>query len=212
MRLRPLVTFAASVLALGTVFSSAPRAYTLLGYTWAQSAMPYYINPANMDLSPSVIEPAVRAGADAWRLQSGASFAFSFAGFSTQTTNTNDGINLVMFRNASSGSALATTYSWFSGTRLIDADIVFWDAGFKFFTGSGTCSGGFYIEDVVTHEFGHALGLGHSTVAAATMYPSISTCSQQSRTLDPDDIAAVLALYPAASMPPAAPTGLRLYR
>ena len=77
MRGRHLVAFAASVLALGTIFSSAPRAYTTLGYTWVQSAMPYYVNPANMDLSPSVIEPAVRAGADAWRLQSGASFAFS---------------------------------------------------------------------------------------------------------------------------------------
>jgi hypothetical protein len=212
MRLKPLVAFVASVVALGTIFSSVPRAYTTLGYTWPQGAMPYYINPANMDLPASSIEPAVRAGADAWRLQSGASFAFAFAGFSTQTTNTNDGINLVMFRNASSGSALATTYSWFSGTRIIDADIVFWDAGFKFFTGSGGCSGGFYIEDVVTHEFGHALGLGHSTVGSATMYPSISTCSQETRSLDGDDITAVLALYPPTSMPPGAPTGLRITR
>lgn len=212
MRLRPRVAFVASVVALGTFFSSAARAYTLLGYTWPQPSVPYYINPTNLDLPPSAIAPAIRAGADAWPVQSGASFAFTFAGFSSQTTNTNDGINLVMFRNASSGSALATTYSWFSGTRIIDTDIVFWDAGFQFFTGSSSCSGGFYIEDVATHEFGHALGLGHSTVAGATMYPSISTCSQQSRVLDPDDIAAVLSLYPPTAMPPVAPKGLRIAR
>jgi hypothetical protein len=214
MKLKPLVAFVASIIALGTIFSSATRAYTVLGYIWPPSAMPvpYYINPDNMDLPTSAIEPAIRVGADAWRLQSGASFTFAFAGFSTQTTNTYDGINLVMFRNASSGSALATTYSWFSGTRIIDADIVFWDAGFQFVTGTSGCSGAFFIEDIATHEFGHALGLGHSAVATATMYPSISTCSQQSRTLDPDDIAAVLSLYPSTATPPTPPTRLRIIK
>lgn len=210
MRLDPRIAVGASIVALATVCSSSVAAYTLLGSTWGQSPVPYYINPVNMDVPQSAIEPAIRAGADAWRLQSGASFAFAFAGFSTQTTNTNDGVNLVMFRNASSGSALATTYSWFSNSRLIDADIVFWDAGYQFFTGSVGCSGGFYIEDIATHEFGHALGLGHSSVAAATMFPSVATCSQQPRTLDPDDIAAVLSLYPATSLLP--PTGLRIIR
>ena len=192
--------------------STSVGAYTVLGYTWAQSVVPYYINPANMDLPTSAIEPAIRAAADAWHLQTGASFAFAFAGYSTQTTNTNDGVNVIMFRNASSGSAIATTYTWFSGTRMIDADMVFWDAGFQFFTGTSGCSGGFYIEDVATHEFGHALGLGHSTSTAATMYPSISTCSQQSRSLDADDIAGVLSLYPPAATPPTPPTALRIIR
>lgn len=212
MRLNSRVAFVASVVALGTILSSSARAYTLLGSTWPNSSVPYYINPANIDLPTSAIEPAIRAGANAWPLQSGASFAFAFAGFSTQTTNTNDGTNMVMFRNASSGSALASTYSWFSGARIIDADIVFWDAGFQFVTGSSGCSGGFYIEDVAAHEFGHALGIGHSAMASATMYPSISTCSQQSRTLDPDDIAAVRSLYPPAAVLPLAPGGLRIAR
>jgi poly(3-hydroxybutyrate) depolymerase len=212
MKLKPILALSAALAAIATVASTKVDAYTVLGYTWAQSPVPYYINSANMDLPPENIEPAIRAGADAWRLQSGASFAFAFAGYSTQTTNTNDGINLVMFRNASSGSAIATTYTWFSGSRMIDADMVFWDAGFQFFTGSSGCSAGFYIEDVATHEFGHALGLGHSTTATATMYPSISTCSQQSRSLDADDIAGVLALYPATATPPTPPTGLRIIK
>ena len=211
MRLKLPVALSAAGVAIATVASTGVSAYALLGYSWAQPTVPYYINSANMDVPAAAVEPAIRAGADAWRLQSGASFAFGFAGYSTQTTNTNDGINLVMFRNASSGSALATTYTWFSGTRMIDADIVFWDAGFQFFTGSSGCSGGFFIEDVATHEFGHALGLAHSTFATATMYPSISTCSQQARSLDPDDIAAVLALYP-RSAAPAPPTSLRIIK
>ena len=212
MKLKPLIALSAILAAIATIASTSVDAYTVLGYTWGQSPVPYYINSANMDVPTAAIEPAIRVGADAWRLQSGASFAFTFAGYSSQTTNTNDGINLVMFRNASSGSALATTYTWFSGTRMLDADIVFWDAGFQFFTGSSGCSTGFYIEDVATHEFGHALGLGHSTSATATMYPSIATCSQQSRSLDADDIAGVLALYPATGAPPTPPTGLRIIK
>lgn len=211
MSIKPRVALLAAAIAIETILSSAAGAYTTLGYTWAQSSVPYYINPTNMDLPASAIEPAIRAGADAWPLQSGAAFAFRFAGFSTQATNTYDGINLVMFRNESSGSALATTYSWFSGGRIVDADIVFWDGGVQFFTGSSGCAGGFYIEDIAAHEFGHALGLGHSAVATATMYPSISACSQGARTLDADDIAAVLSLYPPTAVPPP-PTRLRIVR
>jgi hypothetical protein len=213
MKLKPLAVVAACVIALGTLLSSTTRAFAVQGAIWPAASMPvpYYINPANMDLPTAAIEPAIRTGADAWHVQSGTPFAFVFAGFSTQTVNTNDGVNVVMFRNASSGSALATTYSWFSGSRMIDADIVFWDAGFQFVTGTSGCSNAFFIEDIATHEFGHALGLGHSAVASATMYPSISTCSQQSRTLDADDIAGVLSLYPATT-PPTPPTGLRIIK
>ena len=112
----------------------------------------------------------------------------------------------------SSGSAIATTYTWFNGSGILDADIVFWDAAFHFYAGTSGCSGGFYIEDVAAHEFGHALGLGHTNVSGATMYPSISTCSSGARSLDADDIAGVVSLYPPApsSNPPGAPTGFRI--
>src|SRR5262249_26468380 len=148
MKMRLSIALIGSLVAFATVLSSGTRAYSLLGYSWAQWPVPYYINPTNMDLPTAAIEPAIRAGADAWPLQSGSAFSFAFAGISTQTTTTNDGINLIVFRNASSGSAIATTYTWYSGTRLIDTDMVFWDAGFQFFTGTSGCSNGFYIEDV----------------------------------------------------------------
>jgi hypothetical protein len=183
-----------------------PSAYTVNGPTWLLSQMTYLVNPANLDLPALSAENAMRAGADAWYLQSGA-FRFVYGGPSTQTTNTFDNVNLVMFRNASSGSAIATTYWWSSGNRIVDADIVFWDGAFTFFAGSTGCSGGFYIEDIAVHEFGHALGLGHSTSVDATMYPSVSTCNMRNRTLDADDIAGVRSLYPILLQPP---TGLRV--
>lgn len=83
------------------------------------------------------------------------------------------------------------------------------DAAFTFFSGTAGCSGGFYIEDVVAHEFGHALGLGHSADSTATMYASASYCSQSFRVLASDELAGIEAIYPAvATTPPTAPSEL----
>jgi Matrixin len=193
-----------------TGFSGEPAAYVLSGPKWPQPQTPYYVNSTNLDMPGAIADAAVRAGAETWVLQASA-FRFLYAGPSSQTTNTYDGINLVMFRSDSSGSAIATSYWWHDGSRMLDADIVFWDGSFRFFAGSSGCSGGFYIEDIAAHEFGHALGLGHSTSPTATMYPSAFTCDSSVRVLDADDISGVRALYP-PGLPPQPPTGLRIVR
>jgi hypothetical protein len=192
----------ASVVAAGVALSVETGAYAPSGVTWAQSPVPYAINTTNLDLPESAVEPAMQAGANAWATQSRASISLSYTGRSSQTTTGYDGLNLVVFRNASSGSAIATTYWWSSGGRILDADIVFWDAAFRFFSGTSGCSGGFYIEDIAAHEFGHAIGLGHSTTLGATMYPSVSSCNASNRTLDADDIAGAEFLYPPTAGPP----------
>src|SRR5258705_12230972 len=104
--MRARVALAAATLAAATLFSADPVAYVLSGPTWSQPQTSYRINAANLDLPVLSAETAVRSGADAWEQQA-AVFRFVYAGVSSQTTNTNDGINLVMFRNASSGSAIA---------------------------------------------------------------------------------------------------------
>ena len=199
----------AAVLAAATLVSHDTAAYTANGTRWAYSPVSYFVNATNLDLAEGLAENAVHAGAAAWADQSRTRFRFAFGGPRDQATTGNDGINLVVFRNASNGSAIATTYWWSTSSGIIDADIVFWDAAFRFFAGSAGCASGFYIEDIATHEFGHALGLGHSTVAGATMYPSTSNCSMNNRSLAPDDIAGIEALYPPAATAPSAPTGLR---
>jgi hypothetical protein len=193
------------------MLSTSSLAYVLNGPVWGATQVSYYVNTTNLDgLAAAAVESSVRAGADVWHQQSGANFRFVFAGHSTQTTNTYDGTNLVLFRNASNGSAIATAYLWYSNNQIIDADIVFWDAAFRFYSGASGCAGGFYIEDIAAHEFGHALGLGHSSTTDATMYFSTSSCSTNPRTLHTDDIAGVRALYPPAAAPPSAPRGVRI--
>ena len=137
---RPRPILLVVLLLAATVFRSSPMAYVTNGVKWNHSPVTYYVNPVNLDLPQSSVIAAVRAGADTWALQSAASFRFDYAGTSTQTTNTFDSVNLVMFRNASSGSAIATAYWWSNGSNILDADIVFWDGGFRFYSGTSGCS------------------------------------------------------------------------
>ena len=52
------------------------------------------------------------------------------------------------------------------------------------------------IEAIMVHEVGHVLGLGHSNVSGATMYPSVSSCNANPATIADDDAAGLGALYP----------------
>ena len=60
----------------------------------------------------------------------------------------------------------------------------------------GAVAGAFDIETVGLHEFGHILGLAHSSVAGAVMYPSVSS-NLTKRSLTEDDRLAIRNLYPA---------------
>ncbi|MEX1023977.1 MAG: matrixin family metalloprotease [Planctomycetota bacterium] len=64
------------------------------------------------------------------------------------------------------------------------------------------------IQTVAAHEFGHALGLGHSAVSNATMYPAYFGTA--GRSLHADDIAGVQAIYGAKLATKPEITGLTL--
>lgn len=187
-------------------------AYVFNGGKWKVQQVPYYVNPQTPDLTPEEVVAAIQTAADAWSMQSDASIRFQFAGTTASTVNGMDRVNNVIFRNESNGSTLAATYYWYSTStgEMVDFDMIFYDAGYRFFTGTDTCSSGYYVEDVGTHEFGHALGLGHSSVSTATMVQGQGSCSTWKRSLDPDDVAGVESLYPpaAAVEAPAAPSNL----
>jgi len=77
--------------------------------------------------------------------------------------------------------------------------IRFCDGSWVWYDGPGDNPGtgnDFDLQGVATHEYGHALGLGHSTVPSATMYPSTSSSgSSDFRSIEPDDMAGVQAIY-----------------
>ena len=193
-------------LTAGALVAAAATAFSYSSYAkWSSSPVTFYVNPASPDLSSAAVIAGTQFALDVWNTQGRSPFRFQYGGTAHDTATAYDNRNVVILRNASSGGALASTYSWWDGSnRLLDSDIVVWDASATLYTGTSGCtaSNGVYLEDVLTHELGHALGLNHSTAADATMYPSTSYCSQAMRTLASDDIAGVQALYGVSSGSP----------
>src|SRR5262245_18860073 len=159
--------FAAGLSVLAAVTADAYATYG----KWTQSSILIYANPTSPDVGSAAIETALRAAMQTWNA-TGTKVQLSYAGRSSDTTASFNGRSVVMFRNTNGGSTIASTYAWSSNGSLVEADTIFWDGSRRFFTGTAGCtgSGGAYIEDIATHEFGHTLGLKHSADAEATMY------------------------------------------
>jgi hypothetical protein len=189
------------------------HAYATIGHVWTTGQVYYYVNPDNLYVSANEAITALQLAAMNWSSQTNAGIDLVYAGTTTGTSATVNGKNEVFFRNESNGTNGAVTYSWWDGTgQLIDADTVFYEANYLFFTGNAGChDNGEYIEALGTHEFGHMLGLAHSSVGTATMYPTNYYCDTGWESLDPDDVQAIESLYPGASTVapiPAAPNAL----
>jgi hypothetical protein len=52
------------------------------------------------------------------------------------------------------------------------------------------------LQSIVTHEIGHFIGIGHSDVESATMFPSSARTEVSKRELASDDVEAVCTIYP----------------
>jgi hypothetical protein len=95
------------------------------------------------------------------------------------------------------GSCLAATLiGYYSGSTIYDAD-VYTNTRYSFTSSKETdgCSGEFDMDGIMVHEVGHVIGIGHSNVSGATMYPTVSSCNYNNRTLEADDLAAKNDLY-----------------
>ena len=175
---------------------------------WAESCIQYSLYESGVPgIEMSDLRDAIRASFDAWENVDCAYFYFEETedascdqiGYQEDTGN----MNLLIFRDTSwsidgdhDASAIAlTTTSWddLSG-RMLDADIEFNAQHFDF--GVDGSMNKADIQNTATHEIGHVLGLDHTNVREATMYPTAGTGDTDKRSLAQDDIDGLCKLYP----------------
>jgi hypothetical protein len=78
---------------------------------------------------------------------------------------------------------------------IISADTLF-SPKMDFSTTTPPLPGDFDVQALATHEFGHALGLDHSGIAHAVMYPFADSGQGQQRNLAVDDVIGIAFIYP----------------
>lgn len=106
--------------------------------------------------------------------------------------------NVLLFSGENAGSAAITRLFYDDLGRITEADIVLNPV---FLTSTDGTPGSFDLESTLVHEFGHALGLGHSQVLGATMNDRNGRNGLYAlpftlfRTVSEDDASAARSLY-----------------
>ncbi len=121
---------------------------------------------------------------------SGANFDPSFQGNATGTGGTNDNTHSQL--SGSNGGVLA-----YCETPINNGWRIRYYEGWAWSDGPGnvnSSAGNIDLQEVSCHEYGHALGLGHSTVGGATMFASYSG-GVAGRSISSDDQAGCRAVY-----------------
>ena len=192
---------------------SSALAYEFVGSTWSLSSggsVPYQVNfTLSADIADGPCLAAVQAGFQRWTEVSCSYMTWRDEG---RTNNTGWGVddqeNVVSWRESSwddSSAALAITSNIFDFRGFIDTDIKFNGLHHNWaIIGSGNARG-VDVESVTAHEVGHAVGLDHSSVSGATMWPSTGPNDASARTLAQDDINGLCALYPSGGEVPTPP-------
>ena len=208
-----------AVVALLALLAGSASAYVLLSPNRTWDCPPDYIVDNRAGGVPSILDAdggrtkvinAITSAVDAWNSENSGTVIKAHAG-SVSGFSLGDNIPMLNFTDplsACTGTCLAATFTAYysersagSGSwRINDADIVTNSTGYNWTSqgedpGGAGCSSEIYIEGVMVHEIGHGLGLGHTAVAGATMYASVSYCNNNPATTELDDRNGLNALY-----------------
>ncbi|WP_083982189.1 matrixin family metalloprotease [Actinomadura hibisca] len=110
-----------------------------------------------------------------------------------------DGYSVVGWKKLPS-SVLAVTCAWSTAGdhRVVSTDIAI-NTRYKWFTTKpGRCSNTFDLESVLSHEWGHAFGLGHVSLSShgtQTMATAVGACTTAKRTLGLGDYRGMQRIY-----------------
>jgi predicted Zn-dependent protease len=180
---------------------------TIVQVRWDAFPVRYRINAttgANITGSRSLTQ-VMEAAFAAWSGVTTASISFASDGAATGGHSSNDEINMVRANLTSgeyatiAGSALGVALSTWDDTGVrTDVDILF-NPDTLYSTDDTTPADRIDLQSVAAHEVGHMLGLDHSNILSATMFPTIGNGLSYARVLSMDDVAGISAIYPTAA-------------
>lgn len=185
---------------MGFSITSLTYAYSLIGLKWFSQAT-YRYNPAkgpSCCLTASQQESQVKAGRSPW------GNITKFGSNTTLSGAKRDGANVASWAKLGGLTLGVTNFIDYDNNQTQDcnggtfAKSLEIDVRFNNATPwqtSSSCTNGYDLQGVSTHEFGHVVGLGHTNVQGATMYPSVAACNFSLSSLANDDKSGLNAIY-----------------
>ena len=194
MSLRIPVVLLALVLA-APAFTSTRLTYEIQGtptaLAWAPTSfpLPYQVDQRLVQARPNA-QLLVDGAFDAWSNLPETNIQFENRGATNQVSGNSAGrivISLADDLFKGQGALAMTTYSFDRNTgHFTDADIM---------VDPSLLTGNFNLQMALQHEIGHVLGLDHSGVISAVMYPFLSN-GNASLSFDSDDRIGIATTYP----------------
>lgn len=177
---------------------------------WSTNCVVIYANEVGTQdvANQTDVYDAIRASCETWSAVDCSDMTVTYAGLTDEdrvgysTCEDSRNANIVVFRDTSwshASGALALTsvlYEMQTG-RIVDADIELNDfENFTFTATDDQAQVDIDIQNTVTHEIGHVLGLDHPPVPEATMFATAPSGETEKRTLYQDDIDGLCDMYP----------------
>ncbi len=194
LAVRVLVVATVVSLAALPLLASARLTYNIgnnaVPVAWPTSAfpIPYEVDSRVMSTLPDAASVIDRAFA-AWAGVPGSHISFNKIGVASGLKAGKDGVNTIsladdLFKDQ---NAIAMTTNWYDAKgEMTEADIQI-DATLA--------TSNYNMQQALTHEVGHFLGLDHSAVLSSIMYPFVPK-GNDAPVLDSDDRVAIATIYP----------------
>lgn len=169
---------------------------------WAESPIIVHYNTQGMDdVSEAQVVSALRAAIGDFKNADGSQLRFELVEDEPgpRAVDYDDGYNTIYFTDDWAGmgldeSLLAMTYTWYlDGGEIVGFDMVVNVDHHDWATDGDPERND--LHNTLTHELGHAAGLGHSEVEGASMFSTTFPGELEKRGLHEDDMAALGGLY-----------------
>jgi Matrixin len=184
-----------------TVSEISPTAY--LAWETRDGAIGITLDKrGSADLSIPATEQALKAALNVWQSVSNQNVTFQYVGIADVQMSTTDHVNSVQWVEKnwqySSHTLGVTQYSYYleDPPKMIDADIILNGQDYRWAVNNADNRSKIDLQETLIHELGHLLGIAHTSVPNARMYPFIT--GAPTHKLSRDDKSAARYLYGAA--------------